>query len=376
MTGMSSVAPWVADIVAAGSVRPGPVPVTRAAPTGLPPETWPAYRLDAATEQILNPPDRIKRMGRGQAMAIVAVKRALAACPADGRPSPDDSTAISVGTAWAEEGDEIVFLENLIKLGEKAAKPAFFVNSVKNALASQLALTFGFRGENQTFAHDAMSFETALWQGAHVVRAGRSRHAVVCGVEALIEFQEIHGHLLGWYGIDPAPLAPVEASRRGTIPGEGAAAFVLAAPGTTPSPVARLAYAKSRGPLQRTPGLTGPGELAFLERALKEAGVTLDATWLVLLGANGDAGLDVVYGQVAEGLRGGPGGPPVGVYRHLTGDFATGSALGVELAVRAVASKTVPSEVRLILGEAGPVERVLLYHVSSAGYHSAIIVCA
>jgi 3-oxoacyl-(acyl-carrier-protein) synthase len=376
VTGTSSVAPWSADIVATGAVRPGAVPVTRAAPAGLPPETWSAYRLDAATEQVLHPPDRIKRMGRGQAMAIVAVKRALAACPMDGRPSPDDSTAISVGTAWAEEGDEIVFLENLIRLGEKAAKPAFFVNSVKNALASQLALTFGFRGENQTFAHDAMSFETALWQGAHLVRAGRSQHAVVCGVEALIEFQEIHGHLLGWYGIDPAPLAPLVASRRGTIPGEGAAAVVLAAPGTTPSPVARLVYVKSRGPMQRTPKLTGAGELAFLEGALREAAVTLDASWLVLLGANGDAGLDAVYGQVAEGLRGGPGGPTVGVYRHVTGDFATGSALGFELAVRAVASKTAPSEVRLVLGQAGPVEGVLLYHVSSAGYHSAIVVSA
>ena len=365
-----------ADIVAAGALLPGPVPVMRPAPAGFAQEPWPAYRLDAATEQSLNPPDRLKRMGRGQAMAIVAVKRALAACPVDGVPSPDDATAVSVGTAGAEEGDEIVFLENLIKLGEKAAKPAFFVNSVKNALASQLALSFGFRGENQTFAHDAMSFESALWQGARLVRAQRSRHAVVCGVEALIEFQEMHGHLRGWYGANPAPLAPLTAARRGTIPGEGAGAFVLTAPGTAAAPIARLLHVKSRGPLQRLPILTGSGELAFLEQAMREADVSLDATWLVLLGASGDDGLDAIYRQVAQGLRTGWAGPRVGVYRHRTGDFATASALGFELAVRAVASRGVPSDVRVVMGEPGPVERALLYHVSSAGYHSAIIVSA
>lgn len=367
---------WSADIVAAGAVRPAPVPVMRTAPAGLPQEMWPAYRLDAAAEQALNPPERIKRLGRGQAMAIVAVKRALAACPAEGQLSADDSTAVSVGTAWAEEGDEIVFLDNLIKLGEKAAKPAFFVNSVKNALASQLALTFGFRGENQTFAHDAMSFESALWQGAHLVRAGRSRHAVVCGVEALIEFQEIHGHLLGWYGTPPAPLDPLAAPRRGSIPGEGAAAFVLTAPGTAASPVARLVHVKARGPLQRSPAISGAGELAFLEQVMRETGASPDASWLVLLGANGDQRLDAIYAEVARGLRPDSRGPMVGVYRHLTGDFATASALGFELAVRAVASRSVPSDVRVVTGEPGSVERVLLYHVSSAGYHSAIIVSA
>jgi 3-oxoacyl-(acyl-carrier-protein) synthase len=375
VTTLPSTAAWAADIVAAGAVRPGPAPVTRPAPAGVAQEPWPAYRLDADTEQALSPPDRIKRMGRGQAMAIVAVQRAVAACPA-GVPAPDDATAVSVGTAWAEEGDEIVFLENLIKLGEKGAKPAFFVNSVKNALASQLALSFGFRGENQTFAHDALSFESALWQGAHLVRQGRGRHAVVCGVDALVEFQEIHGHLLGWYRTLPAPLLPLAAPGRGTIPGEGAAAFILSAPGATRSPVARLVYVKARGPLQRMPALSARDELAFVVEAARKSGAGFDASCLVLLGANGDARLDAVYAEVAQGLGQGTGGPAVGVYRHLTGDFATASALGFEIAVRAVTTRTVPPDVGVVKGQPGSVERVLLYHVNSAGYHSVVVVSA
>jgi 3-oxoacyl-(acyl-carrier-protein) synthase len=375
-----------ADIVAAGAVWPGPSPVSRSAPATRPAlaavaqEAWSAYRLDAATEQSLSPPGRIKRMGRGQEMAIAAVQCALDGCDRADTPARGGRTAVSVGTAWAEEGDEIVFLENLIKLGEKAAKPAYFVNSVKNALASQLALTFGFQGENQTFAHDALSFESALWQGAHLLCAGRARHAVVCGVEALIEFQEIHGHLLGWYGADPTPLRPLSTQKRaagqGTLPGEGAAAFVLTAPGAATAPLARLVFVRARGPLQRKPELTASGELAFVEQALRDAGTGLDSVGLVLLGANADLALDEIYAQVADGLRAKAPGLAVGVYRHLTGDFATASALGFDLAVRAVDGGTVPSEVHVVEGAPGPIERVLLYHLSSAGYHSAMIVSA
>jgi len=44
--------------------------------------------------------------------------------------------------------------------------------------------------------------------------------------------------------------------------------------------------------------------------------------------------------------------------------------------VRAVASRAVPSEVRVVEGSPGSMERVLLYHVTSAGYHSVMIVSA
>ena len=371
-----------ADIVAAGAVWPGPSPVARPAPAAVAQESWSAYRLDASTEQSLALPGRIKRMGRGQEMAILAVQRALDSCA--GRTDPPargGSTAVSVGTAWAEEGDEIIFLEHLIRLGEKAAKPAYFVNSVKNALASQLALTFGFQGENQTFAHDALSFESALWQGARLLSAGRARHAVVCGIEALVEFQEIHGHLLGWYGTDPSPLSPLalERARPGTLPGEGAGAFVLTAPGAVAAPLARLVGVRARGPLRRSPVPSAQSELAFVLQALSDTGTRLDDVGLVLMGANHDAALDAVYAEVARGLRARREDLAIAVYRHLTGDFATASALGFELAVRAVAGRAVPSDVRVLGGTpraAGSLERVLLYHLTSTGYHSVMIVSA
>jgi 3-oxoacyl-(acyl-carrier-protein) synthase len=367
-----------ADILATGSVWPGPVPVARPAPAGLPPEDWPAYRLDPTTEASLLPPERIKRMGRGQMMTIGAVKAAVDCCAE--LPERGGGTAIVLGTAWAEEGDEIVFLQNLIARGEKGAKPAFFVNSVKNALASQLALHFGFQGENQTFAHDALSFESALWQGARLLRAGRARHAIVCGVEALVPFQEIHGHLLGRYGTEPTPLVPLASgtapSGRKTLPGEGAAAFVLAPPGTAEGRLACLAGLRARGPARRWPVLSVSEELAFVEQGLREAATCLSDVDLVLVGANGDPVLDAVYAGVIGELRERSRQIAVGVYRHRTGDFATASALAFDLAVRAADSGALPTEVQVVAGTVGRLERVLLYHLTSAGYHSVIIVSA
>jgi 3-oxoacyl-(acyl-carrier-protein) synthase len=368
-----SGAPVRADIVAAGGLWPGPVPVTRPAPASVAHGPWSAYRLDAATEADLPPAGRIKRMGRGQMMAIAAVRAALAG--GNARPARGGATAVSVGTAWCEEGDEIVFLDNLIRLGDKGAKPAYFVSSVKNALAAQLAIHFGFEGENQTFTHDALSFETALWHGAHLVAAGRAQHAVVCGVDALVELEEMRGHLQGRLAA-ATPLSPLGETGQGTLPGEGAAAFVLAAPGTATTPLARLAWVRSRGPRQRAPVLTPADELGFVAQSLADASLRIEDIDLALLGANGDPALDALYAEVASGLRARAPDLAVAVYRHQTGDFATASALGCELAVRAVAGRALPGEARVLLGAPRTPARVLLYHVTRTGYHSTMVVTA
>jgi hypothetical protein len=109
---------------------------------------------------------------------------------------------------------------------------------------------------------------------------------------------------------------------------------------------------------------------------LRDANTRLGSVGLLLVGANGEHALDEIYAQVARRLRARAEGLVVGVYRHLTGDFATASALGFELAVRAVAGRAVPSEVRIVAGVPGLIQRALVYHVHSAGYHSAMIVSA
>jgi 3-oxoacyl-(acyl-carrier-protein) synthase len=368
--------PCGAEILAMGVLRPESVPVMHPAPPAIAQAEWPAYRLSPAAEQALFPAGRVKRLGRGQAMALRAVQLALDSSEAP--PAHGSTTAVAIGTAWAEEGDEIVFVEQLVRLGEKGAKPSFFVNSVKNALASQVALHFGFLGENQTFHHDALSFETALWQGARLLHAGRAERAVVVGVDALFQFCETEGHLLGQLRSDLAELAPLSEPRhpadRGSLPGEGAAAFLLAPSGAARSPLARLVGVRARGSLERAPTLDPGFEVAFIRQALNDFGANPSDLGGIVLGANGDPALDAHHAAIARDFRAQAPRAGIGVYRHQTGDFATASALGLAVAVEAVRGDTSPDGVRWIGETPARMTLVLLYHLTARGFRSVMLV--
>ena len=128
--------------------------------------------------------------------------------------------------------------------------------------------------------------------------------------------------------------------------------------------------------MQRRPALSLGDELAFIERTMGDGNTRIDEIDLVLVGANGDSALDALYAGVVGGLRTRAPGIAAGVYRHGTGDFAAASALGFDLAVRAVHRGSLPAEGHVVEGTVRKVERVLLYHLTSTGYHSAIVVSA
>ena len=338
-----------------GEVRPSPEPVASPPPAPLPEgEPWLAHRLEGSPGADLFPRARLRRLGRAQAMALSAVRLSLQSAEGRELAAAGDDVAVCLGTAWAELGVELAFLENMIRRGEKGARPTKFANSVHNALASQVALEFNFTGENHSFTHHNLSFEDALWQGRNLVARGRARRVVVCGVDALTDFLLLRGRLLGEH----------------VHPGEGAAALVLSKAEETRQHLARLDLVRARGSVK--PGEIDTAEQAvFLEEAAAEAGIH-PGGYHLLTGANGDPSLDAAYRQVA-GLLDPAGG--VGVYRHLTGDFATASALGLALAVRSVSGGALPREIRLVLAAETHAPRpVLLYHLNSDGSHSAIIV--
>ena len=358
------------EIVRLGEVRPHPTPEAAAPPEPLSHQApWSAYRVAGKPGAELFPGSRLRRLGRAQAMALCAVKLSL---QGGARPmtAQGDEVAVCVGTAWAELGVELDFLENMIRRGEKGARPTKFANSVHNALASQVAMEFNFTGENHSFTHDTLSFEDALWQGRNLLSRGRARRVVVCGVDALTDFLLLRGHLLGDLRPGPAPLRPLQEPepRTGTLPGEGAAAMVLAPAGASPHALARLAAVVARGPCRRQE-ISMADEVAFIEEAAAQAGLP-PAGFHLLVGANGGS-RDASYHEVAQKIA--PSGG-VGVYRHLTGDYATASALGLALAARTVAAGALPDEVRLVQGSApgGPTP-VLLYHLSRSGNHSALV---
>lgn len=366
-----------ADVLGLGVLRPGAQPVLNPAPPAAAKGDWPAYRLEARPGEDVIPRVKLKRLGRAQAMALTVVHHALEGC-GQGVAEEQGLVGVCVGTAWAEFKHELAFLENMIRRGEIGARPAFFANSVHNALASKIAMEYGWQGENHTFTHDELSFESALWQGLKLLSTGRASRAVVCGVDGLTDFLEMRGHLLGLYHDDPSPLAPLDrgGELRGTIPGEGAAAFVLAPAGAATAPLGRVIGVLSRGGPSSQGSVDANKQQRFILQALHSMAVDPGSVDAVLLGANGDAPLDRLYGEVLSLVRPSLGqGCWAGVYRHLVGDYATASALGLALALRLISERSMPPEVRAIGPDPTcPAGRVLLYHLSGAGHHTAMVV--
>ena len=353
----------LADIVGVGTLEPGSAPTARPAPDGLDGGALCAYRLTEKPGASEFPPRRLRRLGPAQAMALSVVKRALGGAVVG--VNEDDRVGVCVGTAWAELGDELAFLERMIRMGEKAASPIKFANSVHNALASQIAMELGWQAENYTFTHSDTSFEAALGQAIRLFQLGRTTRGLVCGVDALTEFLEVRGRLLGLYRDRSEPLRPLAdgPEHSGTLPGEGGAAFLLAAPSSGAERLAGIEAVAADGQ-----GCAAACEhVAFLGQVAGD----LDGVDLVLTGANGDCRLDPRYREVLDRLG---AQTPAGVYRHRTGDYETSSALGLALAVQAVGGE-LPGGIRLVRGGSEKaLSRVLLFHLGLGGSRSAVLV--
>ena len=150
-------------------------------PAGSRRATFPALQCSDKLVAETIPDARLRRLGRAQKLAVIAAERAVR--PGADHAKPAGGMAVLVGTGLGELGQTSAFLENLDSKGEAEPKPACFVNSVHNALASQIALLLGCTAENHTFTHGFISFELALWQAMAALRSGRIEAAVVCGAD-------------------------------------------------------------------------------------------------------------------------------------------------------------------------------------------------
>jgi 3-oxoacyl-(acyl-carrier-protein) synthase len=362
------------EIVGMGVVQPASEPQRMEAPPGLGLQGCPAYAWSGSSPSDLVSPNTLRRLGRAQRMALVAAHLAVQECAAL---EHRESVAVSVGTGLGALGETVGFLENMIEREEQEPKPTRFINSVHNSLASQIALTLGFRAENHTFTHQAISFELALWQALRVLHAGHAPRVLACGADELNPYIVAVGCRFGWWRQGAGrlePMAPGRRKERGTLPGEGAAAFLLA----PPSQASRTARIRTVRALPVDPRkllrMDARHEVDFIERALCEVDAHVTDVDFLLLGANGDGPLDTAYAKVAQGLSSAVGRPlRWGVFKHLCGEYYTASAFGLAVAARMVREGHAPPGVEYAgpgCARERPISSVLLYCLSRAGYHS------
>jgi 3-oxoacyl-[acyl-carrier-protein] synthase II len=328
-------------------------------------------------------PDRRRRLGHLQQMALVAAKR----CLPQGLPgwlSPDRA-CVAIGTGLGCLGETAAFVENMLKNEERAPLAGRFANSVHNACASQLAIEFNLRGLNSTSTHREISFEVALWHCASELRQGRADLALAGAADELSPYAQAVGHRWGWWNQNAPVIRPFSRELKGRqrpLPGEGAAVFTLARAGQASSPLALLRsvhFGRFVTPAGGPP--EAQTEASWIRETLERDGVSLASVDLLLTGASGRPPWDDAYREVASALSVLRGHEvSLGAYKHVSGEHHSASAFGFFVALGLVRGEIEPALCLAGMPTAATVARpprtVLLYTLAPGGSHALCCVCA
>jgi 3-oxoacyl-[acyl-carrier-protein] synthase II len=246
-------------------------------------------------EELIEPAKR-RRLSRLQQMTLVAARRSLDERVA-ARVLPERICAI-IGTGLGALTDTAAFVENLILKDERAPRPASFTSSVHNSLASQVAIELKLAGLNSTPVQRDISFETALWQGATELKAGRAELALVGAADELNQYQLAAGMRWGWWNEasrEIRPFANELAGHAQPLPGEGGAVFTL---GRAAGAVNPLAFVSAIRIGHRNADGAGV-EADWICETLARDGIEPCEVDVLLAGADGVRATDELYQCVA-----------------------------------------------------------------------------
>lgn len=305
---------WLADGRGSAAVR-GPVDgayrVVEPAYPGIAPNTL--RRMSKAV-----------RLGVGAAMPLLqqAATGTHAGTAAETRigtskETPIDGILIGTGNGGMEES--VKFLRQIVDYNEGILAPGHFVQSIPNAIASQIGLTSHNRGYNSTYVHRGQAFEHALIDAAMLVNEQAGSRYLVGGVDELSGYHYQIEQADGWY--DEA------------IAGEGAALFLVdgSAEGALAEVQGVETFHSSDAPMVAARLQT------FLQRHL--AGVQPD---MFVSGENGDSRALPFY-KACEAIV----TTPAIRYKHLCGEYPSASAFAVWLALQLAPAETLPASVLL-----------------------------
>lgn len=298
----------------------------------------------------------LRRMSKSVRMGVGA------AIPILSRGGVPDGILIGTGNGGMEES--VKFLRQIIDYSEGLLAPGNFVQSIPNAIASQIGLSSQNRGYNSTYVHRGHSFENALVDAILLVREHPGSRYLVGGVDEISGYHYRMELADGWYKQSPAPGPGLyDSPTPGTIAGEGAALFLVGGEagetGDAPGAVRGIATLHSRDPQGVAAQLRG-----FLQQYLPADG-RVD---LFLSGENGDSRALPFFAACEAELD-----PrvPVARYKHLCGEYPTASAFAVWLALQLGAS--LPPHMVKRYGAIDGLRYILLYNNHKVTQHSFIL---
>lgn len=120
------------------------------------------------------PPLEARRMGRILKRAIATAKTATI------QAGIDIPEAIITGTGLGCIENTEIFLDALCRQGEDQMMPTRFMQSTHNTISSIVAINLHAHGYNATYAHNTVSFQSALLDAMLQLRHGAINNALVC----------------------------------------------------------------------------------------------------------------------------------------------------------------------------------------------------
>lgn len=222
-------------------------------------------------------PKLLRRMSRAVKMGVACALENLKQTQTE---QPD---AILTATGLGCVTDTVKFLDQMTENKETLLNPTAFIQSTHNTVSGQIALLLQCKSYNLTFTQNQFSFETALLEGIMLLEENKQQKILVGGVEELTA--ESH-QLLRNVGC-----ATPGTSKKGYVPGEGAAFFTLSGEQTQDDQIELV-------DLRMVPALDQEKEMtAVIDELLQQHHLQLSDIDLLLTGENDERSSQKYYGE-------------------------------------------------------------------------------
>jgi 3-oxoacyl-(acyl-carrier-protein) synthase len=305
-------------------------------------------------EKILRRMGKAVRLGVGAAMSLIADSG-----------NPD---GIIIGTANGGMEDCIKFLNQIIEYKEGMLTPTNFVQSTANAVAGQVGMLLKNNGYNITHVHRGHSFENAMLDSAMLLRQNPEGRFLLGAVDEISAYNYNIDLLAGWYKTNTInPREIYKADKPGSYPGEGAAMFVV----DKKKQKGSISVDALKTITSDDPGLVSQRFSEFLiSNDLQNHPADL-----FLSGENGDNRMTAFY-EACEALI---ENVPVARFKHISGEFATASAIALWLSAKILRSQEVPEhmwksqQAAQVPVQPSPLRKILIYNNYKAVQHSFIL---
>ena len=293
-----------------------------------------------------------RRMSPASAMGVCAALQAVADAGLEAEQLAGPDTAVSLGTSFGSTNYASHLLQQVVDSGPLAISPLFFMETVANAHAGQVALALGARGPNYTVSQREASGLLAVARGAEWIATGRARRVLVGVVD---EVSPILHAMLDRFGALVRPSAeedleqprPFDRDRAGMTISEGGTVFLLE----------REEEARDRGATLRgrlggwvrasdpsaTPtdyGRDAEGLARRLLSGLERQGVDPASLERVVSGANGTRSGDALEARTLRAALGDGALPPLLAPKAVTGEYGGGFLAAALLALEELAWPT------------------------------------